>query len=128
MLTEIRAALATHAQAAGFRLTDAVLGGERAWLTYCAEVAGEPVLLELFDLPADGRLVAELWCPARLPEGLRRGSADAAMRRRVWHYPPEAERRDVARAIAEELKGWLAGSPREGCAPQDRAARPEQRG
>src|SRR5215210_5554796 len=110
MLTEVRAELALYTRAAGFRLTAEVVRGGLEWLTYRADEAAEPVLLELFDVPADGRLVADLWCPSRLAEALRRGAAEAAMRRRVWHYLPAADHSEVAREITEELRGWLAGA------------------
>jgi hypothetical protein len=128
MLTEVRTRLALHARAAGFRLTDEVVQGELEWLTYRAEEAAEPVLLELFEVPADGRLVAELWCLSRLAEALRRGATEAALRRRVWHYPPEADRGGVAREITEELRRWLASAPEGLCASQGRATRPERPG
>jgi hypothetical protein len=128
MLAEIAAELALYAQAAGFGLIDAVFGGALEWLTYRAEDAAETVLLEIFNEPAAGRLVAELWCLSRLSEALRRGTTPAAMRRRVWHYFPAADYSEVAWEITEELRGWLAGALEELCAPQDRATRPEQRG
>jgi hypothetical protein len=111
LLTALGTSLAPRAGDAGFNRTDRASWEDLGWLGYRADDAAGIVLLDIFHVPAERRLTAELWRPARLAEALQGGASEPALeQRRSWQYAHRANRAEVGREVARAVAAWLTDS------------------
>ena len=98
----------------GFALSSVHLPGysvdsQHGQLEYHARSeANRRVLLDIYHMPAQRTVTAELWSPSDLDCGLSELTiAAAAIRRRVWVYDPTTELSELTREIVREVASWL---------------------